>query len=174
MNSLVDDVGVDGLGLCLSFVVAGIPALLLKRLAGSFFAKGDRVLFWRSVRWSIAVGVAVFLLHLAVTKAMVHHPSLRSHVIALGGLIWTATGFAILCLFSVGMDYWKAVRPRSTQLSTAAIIGFLLVSNLWVLPGGMLIRSFNTITLFPSCFDTRTGEWVSTLYQARPEGCQAD
>jgi hypothetical protein len=163
-----------GLALVASFVIAGIPAIALKYAAGHLFLRGDRALAWNSVRWSVRVGLIVLAVYIAYIGIALLRPEVNWYVASFSGLARTAVGLSLLAVGAAATDYWKVVRPRSARLSRVAAVGFLLVSNLWVLPGGLLIGYFNRNDLFfPDCVENATGALINTFWQARPEDCFA-
>jgi len=163
-----------GAALIISFVFAGIPAIVLKYVAGHRFARGNRALVRRSVCWAALVGIVTVVLHIVVIHMMFVFPSLRAFAISLGGWAWTGLGVLPLVAMAVWADYWNAAHVWPLRLPARPVIGFLLVSNLWLLAGAVLTIEFNAFALFPSCVDLVTGELVSTFADPRPANCSND
>jgi hypothetical protein len=160
------------IAILISLIVIGIPAAFLKLFAGSIFVSG-RGIIGRSIGWGVLAGIAIILLHFAAVIALRALPSAsRDFVLSLGGWTLTAIGAVLLALAAVGLDYWKAVRPVVPRISIGRTIGFLAVSNLWILGGTYLMIQFNILMLFPSCFDPTTHQIVNPFSKPRPQACQ--
>jgi hypothetical protein len=155
----------------ISLVVVGIPAAMCKRSAGRLFAANQTDVVPSSIRWGALVGIATILIHFAIALGSPTFPAVRGAVQSLGGWLWTAIGFSLLAAMAVAVDYWKVVRPAATLIPPSKAIGFLVLSNIWVLEGAILLAVFNANLWFPSCFDEATNRMVSTFYHERPETC---
>jgi hypothetical protein len=150
----------------ISLFVVGIPAALMKRLAGFLFARQNNPIVGRSIRWGILVGIATISLQVAVTWI----PGLRNSG---AGWLLTGSGFALLTSLALAVDYWMVVRPMQPRLSPQRTVGFLVLSNVWVLEGAVLLLMFNASWVFPDCYGT-DGQRVDTFSQPRPADCWVD
>ena len=148
-----------------SLLVIGLPAASLKVAAGYTFA--CRSAIGRSIGWGIMVGVVIVALNFAAL------PFVRDIAHSVGGLVFTAIGIGLLVATAIAVDYWLALRPTNSRLTFGRAIGFLAVSNVWVLGGSFLIVNFNALMLFPSCWDTATQQMVGTIYHPAPLTCRS-
>jgi hypothetical protein len=158
--------------IAIALVVVGVPAALLKVIAGAVFAARQGVI-GRSIGWGMGVGIAVIILHfMALDILRDLAPPTRELVLSLGGWTLTLIEAGFLALAAISLDYWMAVRPTALRLATFRMIGYLVVSNVWILGGGFLILQFNAMSLYPSCIDPVTEKIVDTFYEPRPDGCE--
>ena len=167
-----EDVKMIAISVLLALIVIGIPAAFLKLMAGSVFA-ARRGVIGRSIGWGIGVGIAVVVLHLiSVDTLRDSPPATRERVLSLGGWTLTLIEAVVLAVAAVGLDYWLAVRPVAPRLATSRTVGYLVVSNAWVLGGAFLILQFNAVFLYPSCIDPTTNRIVEPFYESRPANCK--
>jgi hypothetical protein len=150
----------------ISLFAVGIPAALLKKLAGFLFAREHAAIVGRSVRWGILVGILIISAEIAVMWV----PGLRDSGT---GWLLTGLGLALLTALALIVDYWKVVRPIRPRLSPMRASGFLMLSNVWVLEGAFLLLVFNATWIFPDCYD-QIGQRVDTFSQPRPADCFVD
>jgi len=154
-----------GLAILFSLVVIGLPAVFLKVAAGYTFA--CRRAIGRSIGFGVMVGIAIVAVNFAVL------PFVRDFAHSLGGLLYTAMGIGLLAAAAIAVDYLLALRPTHSQVTYVRAIGFLALSNIWIVGGSYLIVAFNTITLFPNCWDQSTQQLVGTIYHPAPPGCRS-
>jgi hypothetical protein len=141
-------------------------------LAATIGAPDRKGLVLRSVLWGAVVGLVAIAIQMAVNYHAVRTPDWRTTIAALGGWQWTAICFAVLVAMAIAVDYWVIIRPLKPRLTLLSAGCFLAFSNIWVLEGAWLLKSFNQLTLFQSCIDPASRELVDTFYQPPPAGCE--
>jgi hypothetical protein len=156
----------------LSLVLIGLPAAFLKTLAGFFFASGQNGVVRASLGWGALVGVVTLFLHLAILPGLLNVLIGRHFMQSIAGWIWTAIGLAVLAFIAIALDYWKVVRPLRSKMTCGGIIGFLALSNAWVLGGAILLGLFYSTFLFAPCVDPATDQLADSFSAPRPENCQ--
>jgi hypothetical protein len=164
---LFDSLGVALIAIVISLVVVGIPAAVMKATAGRLFAPGRDGLISRSIARGALVGIAVIVLEFVIAAI----PAAHSAAEALGGWGWTTIAFAVLGLSALVVD-WHTLQPLSPRLPAVRTVGFLVVSNLWVVAGAFLLLLFNGGAFFQSCFDPATKRVVDTFSESRPATCE--
>lgn len=161
-----------GFTIVLAYFVIGLPGIGLKRLGGRLFAKGRDDLVDSSIKWARRVSIGFVLLHYAavVLSFLLSMIVGRVALSVLSGYAWTAIEVGLLAALAVGFDIGKVLARSSPGMGPMATVGFLVLSNAWVLGGGFLLMLFNGNVLFTSCY-MPNGEIVDTMAVAKPPQC---